>query len=223
MQPSGHGNRRAGATVAGTAAFPAREGDDPMSETAKEGPALSATVQEVQGWFPSNAAIQGAIGALSLARYDRSDFSVPEEAAFANPQGATVSDLSEAPQTPIDHQQIRTMNTGMATYAGATIAAGLVLGTGGAAAPAVIAAAAAGLGAAGVSTGIGAAADQAQVAEYDRRGAAGTLVLAVHVEDQAQAGEVVRLMRENGATETKVVTRADEAVTAGVSASGWTG
>ena len=69
-----------------------------MSKSEKEGPALSGTVQEVQGWFPGNAALQAAIAALALARYDRSDFSLPGERAVAwqdrwarvprNPSGA---------------------------------------------------------------------------------------------------------------------------------------
>jgi len=193
-----------------------------MSEQ-KSGPALEATVQEVQGWFPNNDAIQAAISKLALARYDRSDFSIPEEQAFKNPADSTPTESAQAPSTPVDHQQIRTMNTGMAGYAGATIAAGAVVATGGAAALAVGAAAAAGLGVAAVSEGIGQAANQAQVNEYDRRGAAGTLVLAMHVTDQSQADEVARIMRESGASRTKPITRTDEALTAGVSASSWTG
>ena len=194
-----------------------------MSETAKEGPALSATVQEIQGWFPGNDALQAAISKLALARYDRSDFSLPEEQVFTNPAASTLSDSAEAPQTPVDHQQIRTLNTGMAGYAGATIAAGAVVATGGTAALAIGAAALAGAGVAALSTGVGQAANQAQVDEYNRRGAAGTLMLAVHVTDQGQADEVAGIMRANGATQTKFITRTDEALTAGVSASSWTG
>lgn len=194
-----------------------------MSESAKQGPALSGTVQEVQGWFPNNDTLQAAIDKLTLAGYDRADFSIPEEQAFTDPAAVTPNEGAEAPSTPIDHQQIRTMNTGMAGYAGATIAAGAVVATGGAAALAVGAAAAAGLGVAAVSAGIGQAADKAQVDEYDRRGAAGTLMLAVHVTDQGKADQVSQIMRENGAMETKPVTRGDEALTAGVSASSWTG
>ncbi len=194
-----------------------------MSENAKEGPALSATLQEVQGWFPNDAALQGALGKLTLAGYDRADFSLPEEQVLTNPAAATPDEGAAAADTSIDRQQIRTMNAGMAGYTGATIAAGAVVATGGAAALAIGAAAAAGLGATAVAQGIGHAAEQAQVAERDRRGAAGTLVLAVHVADQAQGDQAAQIMRENGATETRLITRADEALTAGVSASSWTG
>lgn len=194
-----------------------------MSERAKEGPALSGTVQEVQGWFPGNDSLQAAIAKLALERYDRSDFSLPEDQGRARPSASAQDDGTEVPETPIDHQQFRTMGTGMASYAGAVIAAGVVVATGGAAALAAGLAAAAGLGAAAVSEGIGKAAYQSRVDEYDRHGAAGTLVLAVHATTQAQADEVVRIMRESGASQTKLITHAGEALTAGISASSWTG
>lgn len=193
-----------------------------MSEQ-QSSPALQATVQEVQAWFPGNDALQRAIDKLTLAGWDRAQLSIPEEAAFRDPTTATPSDVSEAPDTPIDHQQIRTLNTGMAGYAGAVVAAGAAIATGVGAAVAVPVAAAAGIGAAALSEGIGQVADQAQVSDYNRRGTAGTLVLAVHVRDQGQADEAMRILRENGATEVKPVTRTDEALTGGVSASGWTG
>ncbi len=194
-----------------------------MSESANEGPALSGTVQEVQGWFPDDATVRVALDKMLDAGYTRSDFSLPEEQVVGNPSEATPTESADAQETSVDHQQIRTMNAGMAGYAGATIAAGAVVATGGAAALAIGAAAAAGLGVTAVSQGIGHAAEQAQADELDRRGAAGTLVLAVHVKDQTQADQAAQMMRENGATETKLITRADEALTAGVSASSWTG
>ena len=194
-----------------------------MSEDAKEGPALSGTVQEVQGWFPGNDSLQAAIAKLALEHYDRSDFSLPEDQGRERPSASARDDDAEAPETPTTHQQFRTMGTGMASYAGAVIAAGVVIATGGVAALAAGAAVAAGLGAAAVSEGIGKAAYQSHVDEYNRHGAAGTLVLAVHATTQAQAGEVTRIMRENGATKTKLITHAGEALKAGIDASSWTG
>ncbi len=194
-----------------------------MSENAKEGPALSGTVQEVQGWFPNNDSLQAAIAKLALERYDRTDFSLPEGQVFANPAASAPTEGAAAPETPIDHQQIRTMGTGMAGYAGGAIAAFVVTATGGMAALAVGAAAVAALGAAAVSEGIGKAAYQSHADEYDRHGAAGTLVLAVHATTQAQADEVAQIMRENGASQTKLITHAGEALTAGINASSWTG
>ena len=183
----------------------------------------SATVQEVQGWFPDDATVRAALDKMMDAGYDRAAFSLPEEQVLASPSSATPGESADAQETSVDHQQLRAMNAGMAGYTGATIAAGAVIATGGAAAAAIGAAAAAGLGATAVSQGIGRAAEQAQADERNRRGAAGTLVLAVHVRDQAQADQAAQMMRENGATETKLITRTDEALTAGVSASSWTG
>ncbi len=194
-----------------------------MSESAKEGPALSGTVQEVQGWFPDNDSLQAAVAKLTLARYDRTDFSLPEDQVFANPASTTLTGGADAPETPIVHEQIREMGVGMVGYAGGAVAAFVVTATGGMAALAVGAAAVAGLGAAAVSEGIGRAAYQAHADKYDRSGAAGTLVLAVHATTQAQADEVARIMRESGASQTKLITHAGEALTAGISASSWTG
>ena len=192
-----------------------------MSEGAQEGPAQSGEVQEIQGWFPNNEALQAAIGKLAVARYDRSDFSLREDQVFASPTGSTPGGGAGVPETPIDHQQIRILGTGMAGYAGGTIAAFVVAATEGMAALAVGAAAVAGIGAAAVSEGIGKAAYQAHADSYDRDGAAGLLVLAVHATTQADA--VARIMQENGASQTKLITHAGEALTAGISASSWTG
>lgn len=76
------------------------------SESAKEGPALSGTVQEVQGWFPGNAALQAAIAALALARYDRSDCAAapafrPGRAATADARSCGESQLCRCSCRPV--------------------------------------------------------------------------------------------------------------------------
>ena len=193
-----------------------------MSDSAKEGPAQGRTMQEVQGWFPDGKSLQAAIAALALESYDRTDFTLPPgKAALSQPPMA--GNDAEVPETPIDHQQFRTMGTGMASYAGAIIAAGVVVASGGSAVLVAGLAAAAGLGTAAVSEGIGMAAFQSHTNEYDRHGAAGTLVLAVHATTQAQADEVARVMRENGASKTKLVKHSGEAPPLGINASSWTG
>lgn len=194
-----------------------------MKPTVNEDTAMNKAVHEAQGWFPDNESLQAAIAKLELAHYDRTAFRLPEEQVVANPAASPLNDSLEAPETPIDHQQVRTLGTGMASYAGAAIAAGIVVATGGAAALVAGAAAAGGLGAAAISAGVGKAAYQAHVDEHDRDGAAGTLVLAVQVTGQVQADEVARIMRENGATQTELTNRVDEVPTGGVSASAWTG
>jgi hypothetical protein len=71
--------------------------------------------------------------------------------------------------------------------------------------------------------GVGHAVEQKQRDYRDRRGAAGTLMLAMRTKDQEHAHEFTRIMRENGATETKPITRADEALTLGINPASWTG
>jgi len=195
-----------------------------MSETvgggAKPGPALKDTVHEVQGRFPNDAALQDALGRLTLAGYDRADFSLPEE------QPSTASTPNEGADNPTDQTdkaQLRTMGTGMAGFAGAAAIGGATIATGGAAAVAAAAAAAVGLGAAALAEGVGRAADQATIDERNRRGLAGTLVLAVRTRSPEQADEVTRLMREAGASDVSPVTRTDQVLTRGVSAASWTG
>lgn len=192
-----------------------------MSENAKEGPALSPTVLEVQGWFPDDASVQAALGRLGTAGFDRADFSLPNE--VVGPGDATPEASATEANDDIEKRQMRTLVSGTAGAATAMTAAGLTLATGGAAALAAGAAAIVGLGTQALTSGAGAAADHAQVEERNRRGAAGTLVLAVHVDDQAQAARAETIMRECGATRTQAITRSDQALTAGVSAASWTG
>jgi len=187
----------------------------------KAGPVQQATVQEVQGVFPGNDAMQTALSELALAGYDRADFSLPEEEA--TPGNATPDESAEAPTDDSDKRQLRTMGAGMAGYAGAVAVAGATIATGGAALLAVAAAAAVGAGSAVAANSVGRAVDNAQVTERDRRGAAGTLILAVRTNTSEQAEQVMALMHKAGATKVRPVTRVDQAITAGTSAAGWTG
>ena len=194
-----------------------------MSEMSQGNQAPSGAVQEVQGWFPDDATLQEALSQLERAGHDRAEFSLPEEQVLVDPNSTTPNVESQAAEGSVDRQQIRTLNTGMAGYAGATIAAGAAVASGVGIPVAIGLAAAAGAATVATSTGIGAAAAQAQVDERNRRGAAGTLVLAVQVADQAQADQATQIMQQAGATRTKLVAGTDEALTAGVSASSWTG
>ena len=182
-------------------------------------PALSQTVQEVQGHFASDAAMQDALGRLTLAGYDRADFSLPDDREVVQ----TPNEGADAPIDDIDKAQGRTMGTSMAGFAGAVAVAGATLATGGAAAVAAVAAAAVGAGAGLAANAAGQAVDKAGVDERDRKGAEGRLVLAVRARDPGQAEEIVALMKQAGATETTAVTRGAEMMTAGVSSASWTG
>lgn len=191
-----------------------------MSETSgtKQGPALAASVAEVQGVFPNDQAMQDALSQLELAGYDRADFSLPEEQKAGTP-----TEGAENPTDDTDKAQLRTMGTSMAGYAGAVAVAGAVIATGGAALLAVGGAAAVGVGTAAAANAAGQAADQAAIDGRNRRGAAGTLILAVRTTTQAQADQVIGIMQKTGATRATPVSRGEDALTAGFSAASWTG
>lgn len=190
-------------------------------DTPKPGPALAETVTEVQAHFPDDAALQGALGRLALAGFDRADFSLPEEhqAALAT----TPNEGAATPVDQIDKSQLRTMGTSMAAYAGAVAAVGVTLATGGAAGVAIAAAAAAGAGGALVANSVGRAADQLHTEGRDELGAEGKLVLAVRTTTSAQVEEATRIMQEAGATTVDTVERGADVIKVGVSAASWTG
>jgi hypothetical protein len=194
-----------------------------MSGTAtdgsKEGPALATSVTEVQGTFPTDAAVQEAVSSLTLVGYDRADFSLPED----RPAAATPTEGAENPTDDIDKAQLRTMGTSMAGYAGAVAVAGAVIATGGAAALAVGGAALVGAGTAAAANAGGQAADQAGVDDRNRRGAEGTLVLAVRATSKEQAEQIMGIMQQSGASKVTPVERGDQNMTAGVSSASWTG
>ncbi len=195
-----------------------------MSETTngpKAGPGHEATVLEVQGLFPDDATMQDALSQLTLAGYDRADFSLPEDQP--NKAASTPNEGAAPPTDDADKRQLRTMGSSMAGYAGAVAVAGATLATGGAAGLAVAAAAAVGIGTGAAANAAGQAADAAQVEERNRRGREGTLILAVRTTTSDQVNQVKTLMQQAGASRTEAVERADHSLTAGVTAASWTG
>ena len=194
--------------------------DSPSTDPA-QGPSHTTTVHEVQGFFPNDAALQAALGELALVGYDRSDFSLPEEQAASS--SGTPTEGADNPTDSTDKAQLRTLGTGMAGYLGAVAVAGATIATGGAAGLAVAAAAAVGVGGAAAAEMVGQAADKAQVAARDEKGAEGKLILAVRVRSPEQADQVVELLRKSGATQVEPVSRTDQTLTAGYSSASWTG
>lgn len=195
-----------------------------MSDTTAQGstsPTQHEAVQEVQGVFPNDDAMQTALSQLTLAGYDRADFSLPEDQEPGEVE--TPNEGASPPTDDSDKRQLRTMGTSMAGYAGAVAVAGATLATGGAAGLAVAAAAAVGVGTGAAANAAGQAADKAQVEARNARGREGKLILAVRTRTPEQATQVVDLMEQAGATRTEAVTRPQEALTAGVSAASWTG
>lgn len=184
-------------------------------------PAVATQVEEVQGQFPSNAAMQDAVGRLTLAGFDRAALSLPKP----HPAGSenTPEEGADAVTSDVDKRQLRTMGTGMAGYLGAAAAAGATIATGGAAGLAIAAAVAVGAGAAAAASTGATAVEDSDTEELDRMAAAGQLVLAVRATSDEQAQTAMRLMTEAGATRTAQVTRGDDARTGGMTATGWTG
>ncbi len=189
-------------------------------QTGKEGPVLPEAVQEVQGIFSSDAALQDAIAKLTLAGFDRADFSLP--ATNPAPGMATPNQGAANPNTETDMQQMRTMGTSMAGTIGAFAAAGATIATGGAAGVAIAAAAAVGAGSALAAAASGSAASNVQSEERDQAAAAGRLVLAVHAATADKQTSAEQIMRASGATEVAAVQRASGAMTE-INSSSWTG
>ena len=184
-------------------------------------PTLEQTVDEVQGHFPTGAALEAAIGQLELTGYDRAAFSLPEDQSARPVQ--TPNEGAENPVDEIDKSQLRTMGTSMAGYAGAIVAAGATLATGGAAGLALAAAAAVGAGTGLTANAVGNAADKANTENRDARGRAGTLILAVRVTRPDQVPEVTAIMTQAGATSVTPISRGGNMLTSGISAASWTG
>lgn len=174
------------------------------SATATPGPPITETVEEVRGFFTSDAALQDAISRLTMAGFDRADISVPAPVPLGE---ATPDQGAEAPNTEDDDRQMRTLHASLAGSAAALLAAGVVVGTGGAAAPAVAAAAAAGLAAGGVAHTISRGADETQHEQREAAAARGSLVLAVRVADNAKRAEAEAAMRAAGATRIQSMVR----------------
>ncbi len=189
-------------------------------QTSRSGPVLGEGVEEVQGIFPSDAAMQKAIGELTLAGFDRADFSLPTTrpaTADATPNAGAAN-----PMTDTDVRQARTMGTSMAGTIGAFAAAGATIATGGAAGLAIAAAAAIGAGSALAANAAGNAAGAAQSGTRDAAAAAGELVLSVHAATPEKREAAERIMRAAGATSAEAVRREGGAM-AGIDSSSWTG
>jgi len=81
-----------------------------MADVTNSGPSLPDSLVEVRGRFASDAALQDAIGRLTLLGFDRSALSVPAaapDAAHATPEAG-----AGAPNTEADERQLRTFGSG---------------------------------------------------------------------------------------------------------------
>jgi hypothetical protein len=168
-----------------------------MAQTPEEnrGPPIGA-LHEVRATFHDAEAMQAAVTQLELSGFDRADLSLPEAAP------TVAQDTPEAGAKPVDTEddarQARTLHTSGAASLAGMAAAGVVIATGGAAAPAV-AAAVAGAGlAGGLASGLSSAANRDEQADRERRAAAGALVLSVRTASAAKRAEAEEILRKAG-------------------------
>ncbi len=187
------------------------------STEAKPGPAIAPEIEEVQGLFSSNAALEDAIAALTGSGFDRADLSLPQASPPASQ--ATPEQGAEATMTETDLRQTRALGVGMAGSVGMAAAAGLTVATGGALAVAAAAGLAGGAVAGALAETAGIAAGTMSHDARDQAARAGTLVLAVRVTSPGRQTRAEDVMRTAGATRIAAVTR----TTAAIDSARWTG
>ena len=186
----------------------------------KAGPAVADSIEEVQGIFPSDAALQDALGRLRMVGFDHADLSLPTTHPAAS--DATPNQGAADPLTEDDARQTRTLGTSMAGTIGAFAAAGATVATGGAAGLVIAAAAAVGAGSALAANAVGTAAKNSQEDTRNEAAEAGQLVLAVHAPTPEKRADAERIMKEAGATSVESVQRTGGAIGA-IDSTGWTG
>jgi hypothetical protein len=177
----------------------------PSDHMNQSSPTLNESVQEVQGIFPSDAALQDAVGRLTRSGFDRAAISLPA----ANPAAADATPTEGAadPHTEDDTRQSRTLQSSMAATAAAMLGAGVTVATGGAALVAAAAAAGMGVAAGGAVSAAHTAMEASQTHSRDSAAAAGQLVLAVAANDPDAAMKATMAMQAAGATQVSTVTR----------------
>jgi len=176
-----------------------------MSSELNQGPVITDSIQEVQGIFASDAALQDAIGRLTRAGFDRAALSLPM--ASPAPAQATPAAGAENPNTEDDTRQSRTLHSSMAASVGAMVGAGVTVATGGAAAVAVAAALGLGAAAGGAVADAHGVADAVQTRGRNEAAGRGELVLSAAAHDAARVHTARALMREAGALRVEAVTR----------------
>jgi hypothetical protein len=169
------------------------------------GPTINNTIQEVQGVFPSDAALQDAIGRLTRAGFDRAAISLPS--THPAPEDATPTAGARNPNTEDDTRQSRTLQSSMAASVGAMVGAGVTVATGGAAAVAAVAALALGAASGGAVSATHLAVDAAQSHDRSQAAAAGELVLSATAHDAETVVKARMAMQDAGALHIKEVHR----------------
>lgn len=171
-----------------------------MSDTnvGAAGPAIGG-LTEVRARFSSAEAMHTAIERLEASGFDRADLSLPE--LHPPPERSTPESGAKPADTEEDARQARTMHVSTAAAIAGMAAAGAVIGTGGAVAPAVAAAVLGGGAVGGATFAISSAVNSSEQREREQRAAEGTLVLSVRTPDEAKRTEAQAILRAAGAEE----------------------
>jgi hypothetical protein len=160
--------------------------------------------RQIRATFASPDQMQNAVSRLSVSGFDRAEMSLPSEDA-ASGHGGSLAEASKPASTDEDARQARVLGASTAGSAAALAAAGITIATGGAAAPAIAAAALAGGAAGGATFAVHGAADQIEQHMRDAQAAAGDLVLTVHAKSAEKQQEAESILRAAGATKIETI------------------
>jgi len=151
------------------------------------------------GRFDSSDKMTDAMERLELSGFARGDLSLPEPSP--PPERSTPESSAKPPDKEDDAQAARTLHTSGVASVAALLAAGIMVGTGGAAAPAFAVAIGAGALAGGATFAATKAVDDQEQGDRDARAAAGELLLAVRTPDAASRSKAEQILRSAGALE----------------------
>jgi hypothetical protein len=184
------------------------------SQTAE--PRKNDLVEEVQGTFSSEEALQIAVDRLTKAGFDRARLVVPSAEPFApaTNDASVTPNVSETdnPKPEDDGRQLRTLHSSMAATTAALAGAAAVVATGGAAVAAVAAAAGAGALAGGGMFVANNASDAVRTEAHEQAASRGQLRLIVAVTDESEKNMADGTMRAAGATDVLVRQRPQAAI-----------
>jgi hypothetical protein len=184
-------------------------GDIAVSYSQASAAPKNQSVEEVQGSFPSQAALQSAVDRLTDAGFDRARLVVPSTARAAS---GNVSE-TDNPKPDDDERQLRTLHSSTAAAAAALAGAAAVVATGGAAAVAVAVAAGAGALAGGGMIVANNASDAVRTEAHNQAAARGELQLVVAITDESEKMLAEGAMGAAGATEVIARRRPRAAIT----------
>ena len=169
-----------------------------MDQEIRETRLAVEVLHEVRARFETSAALDAAVGKLTMAGFDRADLALPDAPAAPNQELGAAPVADEA-----DARQGRTLATSMAAATGAMIAGGVVaVATGGAAlVGAAAAAVVAGGGAGALAGALATAAKNSEQVERNHKAATGALVLSIRAQTPEKRDLAERIACEAGGRE----------------------